>query len=117
MTISFAPQVQTEALQSINFNASNAIQLYDNTLGTDDVLSIISVLQTQEDLGSTLFNKVNIDLISILNEVKDNDELTLNEALKLELVFNLLEQNPQSNGVTSLTDFYAVLYLLSVLIF
>lgn len=117
MTISFAPQVQTEALQSINFNASNAIQLYDNTLGTDDALSILSVLQTQEGLGSTLFNKVNVDLISILNEIRENDELSLNEALKLELVFYLIQQNPESNGVTNITDFYAILYLLSVLIF
>ena len=117
MTISFAPQVQTEALQSLNFNASNAIQLYDNTLGTDDALSILSVLQTQEGLGSTLFNKINVDLISILNEIKETDDLSLNEALKLELVFNLIDQNPQTNGVGSLTDFYAVLYLLSVLIF
>lgn len=115
MEVSLTPQLQAQALQ---FNSTNAVQLYDDTLGAEEGLSILSVLSTQEGLGNTLNNQIKIDLISILNEIKDTDQLSLAEALKLELVLSVLnEQAVNGNTHVSLTDFYSVLFLLSVLIF
>lgn len=115
MEIISTPLLTPQTIQGFGFNQANAISIFDNTLGNNGLNVISNIFGDQINLQSGFYDNIKIDLISILNEVKDNDILSIKDLLKLELAFSILEQ--QDNPNVSLLDFFAVLYLLSVLIF